>query len=98
MPLIIQSTLPRFDGLELFTAKDWRDLGLEVIDRIKTRTRAGLDVNGELFVDYSPGYAKQREAYGRGTAVVDLTVSGDMLNNLVVLDADKRSVTVGWLR
>lgn len=47
--------------------------------KIKQRTAAGADVNGQVFVDYSPGYAKKRLASGRRINPVDLMYTGDML-------------------
>lgn len=56
------------------------EIALYVMDRIKTRTLRGEDVNGYDFDPYSPGYKKWRQKSGYKTAPVDLTLTGHMLS------------------
>ena len=76
-----------------------RETGLMVIRMIQARTRQGRDMDGRPFAGYAPRYAAQKgKALGGTTGTVDLTVSGDMLNALQIVDLTERSVTVGWTR
>lgn len=47
--------------------------------KIKQRTAAGADYNGEVFIPYSPAYALKRLKTGRNINPVDLMYTGDML-------------------
>lgn len=99
MPFTVLGTLPKFDRMEFLSPSDWRELGRNAVTKIVNRVRfQGLDANGQAFAPYSEGYRQAREEYGRPGSPVDLTVSGDMLNNLTVIDQAKTSVTLGWLR
>ena len=98
MAFRVTSTLPKFDQVEFLGAQEWRQIGLYAIELIRRRTARGLDATGSPFADYSEGYRLAREEYGRPTSPVDLTVSGDMLNGLQVVDVAKHSVTLGWTR
>lgn len=46
---------------------------------------------------YSRPYAKKRKAKGRQTAIVDLTMDGDMLRNFNVVSSSPTEVNVGFL-
>lgn len=73
-----------------FAVEDWRAVGQLARDRILARTLRGVDVDGQAFTPYSPGYllAKDRAVgafdaggYGR----VNLQVSGEMLRGIQVV-------------
>ena len=81
--------------MALVTVEDMRELGLSARERILTRTLAGQDANGSPFAAYSEGYAKQKRA-ALGTDRVNLQVSGNMLNDLQIVDVTDDSVTLGW--
>jgi hypothetical protein len=82
--------------LALTTADDMREIGLLAREQFVRRTRQAQGPDGPL-EPLSEDYAKQkREALG--TAVPDLTVSGNMLNDLQVVEVDDDSVTLGWLK
>jgi hypothetical protein len=85
------------DDLSLVTADDMREIGLLQREAIYRRTIAGQDVKGQAFAPYSHAYAVQK-----GSTHVDLTVSGNMLNQLQVIevgeDGDKPFVKLGWLQ
>ena len=72
-------------------------VGREVRDVIRARTLSGKDVEGAAFEPYSEGYAK-RTTEGVGTTRVDLYVSGEMLDNLAIVDVTNRKVVLGWRR
>lgn len=82
--------------LELVTADDMREIGLLARETIVRRTRQGQGPNGPL-APLSEGYAKRKQE-ALGTAAPDLTVSGNMLNDLTIVEVDEESVTLGWLK
>lgn len=94
MPVIVRGSvvLPTTD---LLTVEDMRQVGEMARLAIVTRTRSGRDVDGLPFAPYSARYAKQRTAAGLSTRP-DLTVSGGMLNDLRVISATHRTVTLGY--
>lgn len=83
--------------VELITAEDMREIGLLQREHILRRTLAGSDVSGQTFQPYSAAYAAEK-----GSAFVNLQVSGNMLNHLVVTEVTsgdgKATVTLGWLQ
>jgi hypothetical protein len=87
---------PPLASAEFSDASLMREIGLAVRDQIIDRTRKGLDADGRPFTPYSASYAALKgQALGTG-ASVDLTVSGQMLNALVLVEVTKDSVTVGY--
>lgn len=73
-------------------------VGQRAIALIKLRTMRGVDMEGRPFEAYSPGYAV-RKAKDLGYAgPPNLSVSGDMLNGLIIRAVDETSVTLGWAR
>jgi len=81
----------------LVTVEDMRALGELARVAIVDRTRAGRTPDGVSWAPYSPRYAEQK-AQELGASNVNLTVSGEMLNNLRVVTVTPRSVTLGWSR
>jgi phage gpG-like protein len=77
------------------TEADMREAGALLVRRIRTRTENGVDVNGAAFRDYSAGYAEQKRA-ALGHARVDLTVSGQMLNDMQVTSATNNTATISF--
>jgi hypothetical protein len=64
----------------------------EAIERIRSRTLDGEDINGRSFAQYSESYAKQK---GVSRNSVDLFLEGDMLESLdYEIDEDKGTVTI----
>jgi len=57
--------------------------------------RKGLDHAGKTFKDYTPAYKKQKQALGKYTGKVDLTLSGEMKNAFQFIDADKTGFSYG---
>jgi hypothetical protein len=97
-----------FDTLPILpTVDEMRDAALLLRETIVRETRQGLDGNGMPFAPYSPGYARKKEgqlgsvfAGHGGYGTVDLTVSGNMLNQIAVtaVEAGPDSVRfeLGW--
>lgn len=75
-----------------------REVGLLAIRMIQARTRQGRDEHGRAFAPYARTYAerKARELGASGTP--DLTVSGDLLNSLQIIEVTDTRVTIGWTR
>jgi hypothetical protein len=80
---------------ELLTAADLREIGLLLRERIVSRTRSGVDAHGSAFRSYSESYGERKRAE-LGGGPVNLTVSGNMLNEIQILNADHNSVSLGW--
>jgi hypothetical protein len=80
--------------LDLTKAEDMREIGLLMRERIVRRTQEGQGPDGP-FTPLSDGYAKQKQA-ALGTSRPDLTVSGNMLNDITIVAVDDDSVTLGW--
>ena len=55
----------------------------------------GLDHAGNTFDDYTPAYKKQKQALGKYTGKVDLTLSGEMKNAFKFISADKSGFSYG---
>ena len=73
-------------------------IGQEVIDFIIKRSKAGKDKKNKDFVGYSDGYVKSFDfkKSGKSKNKVNLTLSGEMLNALEVLDyGTDGEVTIG---
>jgi hypothetical protein len=83
------------DELQLPTKEMMQEIGLLMRERIVRRTMQGIGPDDQAFEPLSPGYAerKQREL---GTSRPDLTVSGNMLNDLTIVDVGEDFVTLGW--
>ena len=67
-----------------------QDIGNAAFDYIRTRSKNGLGVGGKPFGKYSKAYKKQRDfinAGKTGETRVNLTLTGDMLDSMEVLDA-----------
>jgi len=83
-------------GRQVLTADDWEDLGTSLVTRIVDRTRnRGLDATNTPFVPYSAGYAA-RKAKEVGAGPVNLTLSGQMLNDLRVVASTPSSCDLGF--
>lgn len=66
-----------------------REYGQRLIDEIVRRTRdENVDINGKKFEGYSKTYESSQvfEIYGKSEKTVDLTLTGEMLSNMIVRD------------
>ncbi len=71
-----------------------RDVGLLARERVVRRTRQGQTTDGAAMVPYSAGYAA-RKGKELGTTAPNLTVSGAMLNDIILdnIQDDEVSLT-----
>lgn len=81
-------------GIDL-NEHDMREVGLLLRERIVSRTRSGVDVHGSGFRAYSPAYAAQKAA-ALGAGPVNITVSGNTLNDITLVETTAKSVSLGW--
>lgn len=84
-----------------YSSDERRSIGLDIVDRIIERTKSGKDKNNE---DFSGAAAKYSDSYkksfdfklaGKGSNV-NLTLSGEMLNALEVLETSDGEITIGY--
>lgn len=73
-------------------------IGLEIVDFIRKRTQEkGLDKNNRPFARYSKEYTKSLDFKIAGKSkAVDLTLSGDMLGALDVINVMRGKIRVGF--
>lgn len=69
-----------------------------IIDTIVTRTMNNIDSNGKRFKNYSESYANSLEFKIAGKSKNDpnLTLSGDMLNSIQLLEQGPGFITLGF--
>jgi hypothetical protein len=91
MSVKVSRNFTALSAIALTTVEDMREIGLLARERIYNRTIAGKDAEGNTFAPYSEGYAK-----AKGSTFVDLTVSGNMLNQMQIVEVDEDSVSLGW--
>jgi len=71
------------------TERQARQLAEDQISRIRERTRAGLDSNGQPFAPYTLEYSRTKGI------TVDLEVTGEMLESLRVIEANATGALIG---
>ena len=98
MPVVLTQAVRLPSSIALTDKALMREIGLLAVRAIQARTRQGQDMHGRAFAPYSPSYAKQKAEEGLSSGTVDLTVSGDLLNTLQVVEVTDTSVTLGWVR
>jgi hypothetical protein len=86
--------------LEFVTTDDMRQIGILLRERIVRRTRQGEGPDGP-FDPLSPRYADQKQK-ALGTSSPDLTVSGNMLNDITITEVESDGITarvrLGWVK
>lgn len=77
------------------------DLGLDIIEFIKDRTRDGVGFRKSTGRNYSLSRIKYTKEYAKKKGVsrsdVDLTLDGPMLESMAVLNNRPGSITVGYV-
>lgn len=69
----------------------------DIIDFIIERTKSGKGMDGERFPGYSSEYKKSLEFKIAGkTNKVDLTLSGEMLDSLEIIEAKSGKIKIGY--
>lgn len=91
-------------GIDLSSYPDiGLSFGQSVIDRIVERTKSGKDVNGKPFKNYpgSSGYSDdyvdslEFKAFGKSRDNINMTLEGNMLADLDILDFSGNKIRVG---
>jgi hypothetical protein len=98
MPITLTQSFPKLSSVKMTDEALMREIGLQAIRAIQARTRQGRDSSGRAFAPYSPGYAKAKAKAVGGSMTPNLTLSGDMLNALQIVEVTPTSVTLGWMR
>jgi hypothetical protein len=72
-------------------------IGQLIIERIRQRTESGVDIDGESFKAYSKKYKESLpfKAFGKSDDV-NMTLSGDMLGLMDIIDESRNVITIGW--
>jgi hypothetical protein len=87
-------------GLDLSDASELKQyIGQLIIDKIKTRTEDGIGFNGKpLKSPYSKTYSDSMEfkAFGKSKSKVNMTLSGDMLGLMDIVEDKGDKITIGW--
>jgi hypothetical protein len=84
-------------NLSDFSPIEREAIALEVIDKIIKRTKQGKDKNGEQFKPYSKKYERSFNFKIAGkSSQVDLTLSGDMLDSIKILQNRPSEVVIGY--
>lgn len=82
-----------------YTAAERRRIGLEIISFIVDRTKNGEGIGGkQLKKKYSTSYAKTADfrTAGKSPKDVNLTLSGDMLDSIEVLETSTGRIKIGF--
>lgn len=89
------------DVPESYDSDTRRSIGIDIIDRIIERTKSGKNKENKDFSGeagkYTDGYKKSFDfkLAGKGSNV-NLTLSGEMLNSMEVLETSRGSITIGY--
>lgn len=84
------------------TRPNWIEIGEEISNIMRVQTEKGKDVNNKKFKAYKSkkyAMAKKNKKFKRQSSTgtrVDLTLTGDMLQDLQVVKATKDSVRIGF--
>lgn len=72
-------------------------LGQAVIDKIVERTKSGELLSGSSSRGYSKEYMESEEFKAAGKSKkVNMTLTGDMLGLMDILDEGSNTITIGW--
>lgn len=85
-------------GVDLSDQEDLKQaIAQEIIDKIVERSKAGEDIRGASFKPYKSSYKKSEafSAFGKGDNV-NMTLSGDMLASIQVLDTTGNEIKIGF--
>lgn len=87
-------------GFDLSDASELKQyIGQLILDKIKSRTEEGKGYNGKnLKSPYSKSYADSMEfkAFGKSKGNVNMTLSGDMLGLMDIIEDKGNKITIGW--
>jgi hypothetical protein len=74
-------------------------IGQAIIDKIISRTKDGLAIGGNKALKaYAKEYVESLnfKAYGKSKDNVNMTMSGDMLGTLDIIDESSNTISIGW--
>jgi hypothetical protein len=95
----LRVNLKELFGVDVSRRPDLREaMGQAIIDRIQDRSQKNsTDRNDKGFAKYSKSYKASDafKAFGK-TNKVNMTLRGDMLNLMDLVDEGKNTVTLGW--
>lgn len=97
----IKQTIDLVDlfGQEIDDESIVADIGQSMIDTIINRTEKRKDVNGKMLKSpYSDSYAKSAvfKEYGKSKNKVNMTLTGDMLASIDILESDSSKIVIGF--
>ena len=95
MIVSVKSPKPVEKNRNLFTKDFFDALGVEVKNRIVNRTQAGFDKDHEKFKPYSKNYKSIRKKFGKKSDIVNLAMTGAMLDSLYV-QSNSKNVKIGF--
>lgn len=94
---ITQDTVGRLAELPMGNRQMMREVGELARERILRRTARGVDANGVPFRKYSQRYALVKSRV-TGNTGVNLSLSGEMLRALKVVEVTEKTVLLGFDR
>lgn len=73
-------------------------IGQLMLEQIRKRTAENKDIEGATFEKYSEKYVNSLpfKAFGKDEGDVNLTMSGDMLGLMDIIDTSRNVITLGW--
>jgi hypothetical protein len=75
-------------------------IGEAILEKIRTRTADGKAIGGnkDLKKPYSESYKKSDlfRGFGKSEDVINMSLTGDMLGLMDIVDQDDNSITIGW--
>lgn len=87
-------------GIDFSDKRELKEyIGQLMLDKIRERTANGIGINGRpLKAPYSKTYSESMEfkAFGKSKGKVNMTLSGDMLGLMDIVDMDDNKITIGW--
>lgn len=97
-PLKLKIDFAELFGTEIKDDALRQAIGGAIIDKITERTQSGVSLKGRPFKGYSNTYVKSLtfKVHGKSKGSVDLTLSGDMLSSMEILDNSPKSLTIGF--
>ena len=91
--------LKKLFGVDLDAPELMEYIGERIIEKIRERTLDGKGINGKnLKKPYSESYSKTPEfkAFGKSKSNVNMTLSGDMLGLMQIIEAEDGKIKIGW--
>jgi hypothetical protein len=96
--LKLKINFPEMFGVPVKDASLRQAIGGAVIETIVNRTQDGISLGGRPFKKYSKNYVNSLafKVHGKSEGNVDLTLSGDMLSAIEVLEESDNGLLIGF--